>query len=228
MAIVTVAKTIDTAQTFKICICLYFSVLSYQSRNLCNSDRFESAMFGGQTLGDQVYRLVDAWIPEKAYRTEGKFRDDLKRFLEDELSRAGGGMFDQRQTYSNRKERGRARADITVDDQVGIELKRDLGNSGIDRLVGQIRKYQKDYPYIIVCACGLKETGGWNELKQEYEGSQGTGLGFGPGSTIRFVEKVNDGREFRSSGSSRGSIDDFGNLDDFGNIDDFGGLDLGL
>jgi len=186
-------------------------------------------MFGGPTLGDQVYRLVEAWIPQRAYRTEGKFRDDLMQFLDTELNDNGGGLIaPQRQTFAVRKERGRARADITVDDEVGIELKRDVTNSGLRRLRDQIHDYRDDYPYVVICACGLKQTGKWNELKQEYEGSQGMGLGFGPSSTIRFVEKVKDGREIRSSRSNKNSIDGFGTLDDFGNLDDFGGFDLGL
>lgn len=163
-------------------------------------------MFGGQQLGPQVLQLVEAWVPQKAYRSEKKFQTDLKDFLEAELSR-GGGMFGQSRTYAIRKERGKSRADLTVNDEVGIELKREVRNSSLRRLRDQIHDYRDEYPYVIICACGFQETGKWNELKQEYEGQQSMGLGMSLESTsiIRFVEKVKDGRTFRSN-RSRGGL----------------------
>jgi len=171
-------------------------------------------MFGGQQLGPQVLRCVESWVPEKAYRKESRFQDDLKEYLEHQLNSSGGPLGPNR-THSVRKERGKARADLAIDDQVGIELKREVKNSGLRRLRDQIHDYRDEYPFVIVCACGLQETGKWNELKQEYEGQQG--LGFDAGATIRFVEKVKDGRTFSGGGRGGGDSGLFG-----------GGFDLGL
>lgn len=157
---------------------------------------------GGQ-LGPRVYQLVDAWVPEKAYRSESKFQADLQNFLEAEFNSGGGGLFGSNRTYAIRRERGNARADITVDDEVGIELKRDVTNSGLRRLRDQIHDYAREYPYVIICACGLKQTGKWNEFRQEYEGQQG-GLGFQQGPVIRFVEKHKDGGTFTGSNGRGG------------------------
>lgn len=166
-------------------------------------------MFGGQQSGPQVLQLVEAWVPEKAYRSESKFQNDLKDYLEQQLNSGGGGMFGQSHTYAIRKERGKARADLAVDDEVGIELKRDVTNSKLRRLRDQIHDYMREYPFIIVCACGLKETAKWNELRQEYEGQGGMGINTQP--TIQFVEKVKEGGRFRGgSGSSGGFGFDLG------------------
>lgn len=73
-------------------------------------------------------------------------------------------------------ERGKARADVVVDDLVGIELKRDLTNSQRKKLDGQIKDYLREYPYVIVCACGIQDTDGWRRLKNEYEGTAGFGM----------------------------------------------------
>jgi len=171
-------------------------------------------MFGGGQLGSQVLRQVENWVPEKAYRKESKFQDDLKEYLEQQLN-SGSGMMGQSQTHSIRKERGKSRADVAVDDEVGIELKRAVTNAKLRRLRDQIHDYKDEYPYVIVCACGLQERGKWNELRQEYEGQQGIGLQ--SGATIRFVEKEKkNGRTF--GGGNRG-----GGGGMFG-----GGFDLGL
>lgn len=160
--------------------------------------------FGNQ-LGPQVLDLVEAWVPEKAYRKETRFRDDLMDFLDDRLNSGGGGMFGRGRVYSLRKERGASRADIAIDDQVGIELKREVKNSKLRRLRDQIRDYEREYGYVIICACGLQETGKWNELRQEFEG-QATGLEMGgsQSATIQFVEKHKDGRTFRSDSGGGG------------------------
>lgn len=162
-------------------------------------------------LGPTVHELVESWVPSKAYRKETRFRDDLMEFLEEQLNHSGGGMFGQSRTYSLRKERGRSRADITVDDEVGIELKREITNNKLRRLRDQIRDLEREYAYVIICACGVKETGKWNELRQEFEDHRG-GLGLEQGPPIRFVEKRKDGRTFTGANESSGRGGIFGNL----------------
>lgn len=179
-------------------------------------------MFGGQSLGQQVYELVVSWVPERAYRTEPRFRNDLQAYLEERLNRSNGGMFGGDQPHFLRRERGRSRADLAVDDRVGIELKREVTNRGLRRLRDQIHDYLGEYEYAIICACGLQETGKWNELRQEYEGTHGGGFG-GDGTVVRFVEKRKEGRTFRGTQEERSGM--FGGSAfnvDFGFDDDFG------
>lgn len=169
----------------------------------------------GNQLGPRVLNLVEAWTPEKAYRSENKFRDDLKEYLETNLNDKRGGVMGQNRTHSLRKERGKSRADIAIDDEVGIELKREIKDSKLRRLRDQINDYQKEYDYVVVCACGVQETGKWNELRQDFDGQGGMGLGMGQMTTIQFVEKRKDGRTFRdSSGGAGGGLLGGGSLFD--------------
>lgn len=140
-------------------------------------------MGGDQQTFHEVVDLVDAWIPEKAYGYERKFQSELQDYLDYELNETRGsrgmglldGMGQQRELPVS-TERGKAKADVVVDDLVGIELKRDLTNSQRKKLDGQIRDYLREYPYVIVCACGIQDIDGWRRLKNEYEGSSGFGM----------------------------------------------------
>lgn len=140
-------------------------------------------MGGDQQTFNEVIDLVDAWIPEKAYGHERKFQSELQDYLDYELNEARGsggmglldGMGQQRELPVS-TERGKARADVVVDDVVGIELKRDLTNSQRKKLDGQIKDYLREYPYVIVCACGIQDIDGWRRLKNEYESSSGFGM----------------------------------------------------
>lgn len=141
-------------------------------------------MMGGdsQTF-DLVIDLVDAWIPEKKYGHERKFQSDLQTYLDSQLngSEGGrgigglGGMGEQRDLPVS-TERGKSTADVVVDDVVGIELKRDLSNSQTKKLRGQIETYLQEYPFVLVCACGITDMDGWRRLKNDLEGSSGLGM----------------------------------------------------
>jgi hypothetical protein len=67
-------------------------------------------------------------------------------------------------------------------------LKHGLDNSGVDRLRGQIQKYRKEFPSVIVVACGLDDTGGWRELQNEYGGVDTLGMNMNQGE-VHFVHK---------------------------------------
>lgn len=140
-------------------------------------------MGGDQQTFDQVIELVDAWIPQKAYGHERKFQSELQEYLDTQLNEKsnGGGMaalggIGNQRDLPVSTERGKAKADVVVDDLVGIELKRDLTNSQRKKLDGQIKDYLREYPYVIVCACGIEDMDGWRRLKNEYEGQQGFGM----------------------------------------------------
>lgn len=144
---------------------------------------------GGQ-LGPRVLDIVEAWRPRKNYRSETKFQNDLKEFLNEELS--GGGMMDPMggREIPVRREYGPPNADLAVDDQVGIEMKRKLSNSQANALRGQIENYTDYFPYVIVCTCGLSDEGAWRELKNKYQG--GGMMGFGQNAQVKFVYKNPD------------------------------------
>lgn len=141
-------------------------------------------MGGDQQTFNTVVDLVDAWIPKEAYGHEREFQSELQEYLDYQLNEAqdgGGGIgglggMGQQRDLPVSTERGKSRADVVVDDVVGIELKRDLTNSQRKKLDGQIKDYLREYPYVIVCACGIQDTDGWRRLKNEYEGSSGFGM----------------------------------------------------
>ena len=151
-------------------------------------------MFGA---GDRVYRLVERWTPEKSYQHEKRFQKDLYEYLHAEFNHGGGFIGGHQHTIE--REHGRSYADIAVNGEVGIELKRDLSNSQTKKLRGQIETHRQEYPHVIVCACGVDDRDGWQRVVDEYGGPQ---MGFGQG-TVKFVHKrkaeydarVNDDRE---------------------------------
>lgn len=165
---------------------------------------------GGGQLYQDVIGHVDTWIPKKAYRHERKFQSDLTEYLDDRLNTDGGaGMFGGDPFGGQGEipvstERGKSRADIVVDDIVGIELKRDLSNSQTKKLDGQIRSYRKEYNFVIVCACGIKDMDGWRRLKNEYENDQGIGLEQKPPVTFIHKQKKHFGKDPRDVGGGGG------------------------
>jgi len=108
-------------------------------------------MFGD--LFSRVCRLVEDWRPGKKHKSEAGYRDDLLKYLRDDLNRLDPLGFSEK--HSIRKESGRHLADIGIDNNVGIELKYDLNTKAkTDRLFGQIDDYLKGYNSIIIVLCG--------------------------------------------------------------------------
>jgi len=157
-------------------------------------------MFGNGKF-DQVIKLVKDWRPKKDYGHESKFQKELQEFLDEELSKSDSGMMagmgNQKEDVVKR-ERGKSRGDVVVNDKIGIELKRDLTNSQVKKLRGQIEDYLDNYNQVIVCACGIKDKDGWKELKNKYEGKQG-GVG-APQKEVVFIwkKKENYGKKKKS------------------------------
>lgn len=172
-------------------------------------------MMGDQQLAKRVLGLVEDWRPTKAYGHENKFQTELQEYLDERLNESGGGMTGGilggggGDDHAVHKERGTSRGDVVVDDIVGIELKRDLSNSQAKKLRGQIESYRENYPFVIVCACGIKDMSGWRELKNKYSGG-GMGMGFGmeQKGEVRFVHKKKDNFGTDSGNSSTGGFFD--------------------
>lgn len=126
---------------------------------------------GGQQLFNDTIRGVKAWSPSKEYDHERKFQSELQEWLDQNLNSGGDGMMGGgNQQIPVETEHGKSKADIAVDDIIGIEMKRDLSNSQTKKLRGQIESYLDNYQYVIVCACGVKDTSAWRKIQKQYEG----------------------------------------------------------
>jgi len=140
----------------------------------------------GDTFG-RVLRIVKEWTPKKEYRKESGYRDDLIAHIRKELKR--GGFLGVPERHRIRKESGRHLADIGIDENIGIELKRNLtGQSSLDRLIGQIRRFMRSYSYIIVVLCGKTSEGILDDLRHEFSQYSGAGL-LQPQTLIEIVRK---------------------------------------
>lgn len=170
-------------------------------------------MLGGdQQLFEEVVRAVDVWIPSKAYGHEAKFQNELKDFLDAELNSGTQGGLDIGGNSADRvveRESGRSRADVVVNQLVGIEMKRELSNSQTKKLRGQIETLLDEYPFVIVCACGIQDMDGWRKLKNNYQGTRG-GIGMDV-STVEFIAKdpANYGKDIEREDDG-GMVGDFG------------------
>jgi hypothetical protein len=90
-----------------------------------------------------VVQAVKGWIPERKYAKENKYKDDLMRFLMTRLSS---------EDYSVRKG---SILDIEINDEIGIELKRNLkSHSQRTRLIGQIHRFMEEHCWALVVLCG--------------------------------------------------------------------------
>jgi hypothetical protein len=128
-------------------------------------------MFGNYF--DVVVQAVKEWTPKRDYATEGKYRDDLLRFLRERLKPSesvgeyilGSGSSE---LHIIKKEAGRHLADIGIDDKIGIELKLNLKRQReIDRLVGQVTRFLNEYSHILVVLCGCVEQENIDVLKHQ-------------------------------------------------------------
>lgn len=110
-------------------------------------------MFG--SLCEDVRKIVKKWTPKKKYSKETEYRDDLMEFIRRELKQRQQIPLFGAQKHRVKKEAGRAHADIEIDTNIGIELKRNLkGKTEMDRVYGQISEYGREYECIIVVLCG--------------------------------------------------------------------------
>jgi hypothetical protein len=148
-------------------------------------------MLGGGQDFDKVVDLVHDWIPNEDYGHENDFQKELQNFLEEQLNEKQKDSFGlgSQQNYEVSRERGTSRADIAVNDEIGIEMKRDFSNSQEKKLKGQIEDQLDNYNFVIVCACGIKDKDGWNRLKNKYEGQQGMGMEM---KQVEFIYKKKD------------------------------------
>lgn len=135
-------------------------------------------------LYKKVIREIQNWVPSQDYDHESKFQNELLDVLDERLNGGGGGVLGQSREIPVYRERGRSNADLSVDDIVGVEMKRDLSNGQAKKLRGQIETYLDNYNFVIIVACGIRDTSSWRELKNRYERQGGTRNGY-----VKFIWK---------------------------------------
>ena len=150
------------------------------------------------SLFDDVLQAINDWNPKAEYSTENKYRDDLLAFLRKSLDPSGSSVyyspiwgFDSLRHHFIKKEAGRSLADIGIDDEIGIELKRNLKRkSQINRLVGQVVDYLSGYSYVIIVLCGHTDQEAVNVLKHNLRRIVNSSSSlFGQEKLIRIVSK---------------------------------------
>lgn len=150
-------------------------------------------MIGGGGICDEVLTYIEEWVPDD-HSNEYGFQEELREYLDVQLNESGNsrgpvGLGDEmRDQFPVRKEYGKSQADVAVGDTVGIEMKHNLTNGRINELSGQIRKYKKEFPCVVVVACGIDHIGGWRELQNEYSGVSTVGMQMNEGK-VHFIHK---------------------------------------
>ena len=78
-----------------------------------------------------VLHAISIWEPKSEYTTELKYRNDLVTFLRKTLNAEASASsaiwgFEHSGYHFIKKGAGRSLADIGIDDEIGVELKRNL------------------------------------------------------------------------------------------------------
>ena len=112
---------------------------------------------------DDVYRVVKTWKPAEQFSKEKEYRDNLIEYLRDKLN--DEDICEYGTVYVS-PEKGRGLCDIAINEnRIGIELKNDLNSkSKIDRLVGQVHRYKKDYHNILIVLVGKTKKNSFDDL----------------------------------------------------------------
>ena len=156
----------------------------------------------GLTLFNYIIGLIkNEWHPDWSMKEERQYRDDLMEFLRKHLDK----------THTVKPEESRALADIGIDRRIGIELKLNLNKgTDVDRLIGQLQRYLKDYDYILVVLLGKTDRGIESEIIQrvgELERSLGQSNMFpnmfGKRKLIRVIPKSPDESEVKERKNER-------------------------
>jgi hypothetical protein len=156
----------------------------------------------GSLFGDAV-NLIEKWRPKQKYSNENRYRDDLANFLRKEFKeRQDSFLFGSGERVSIKKEAGRGLCDIAINEQIGIELKKDLSKKKqVDRLMGQLIDYKKAYEDIIIVLVGKTNKDALELLRDKVsELNKESGIGFGLSQTprIKIIDKASKTKKSRS------------------------------
>lgn len=126
---------------------------------------------------EDVLGAVKEWKPQRRYERETEYRDDLfahlRKKLREEKSR-------WKKKAKIKKESGEGRPDIAVDERFAVEIKKDLKKKHLDRLRGQLGRYEEKYKDIIIVVCGVKDEEAWDELEDKFQKKRLGGILKGP------------------------------------------------
>lgn len=126
---------------------------------------------------EDVLEVVKEWKPQGRYERETEYRDDLfahlRKKLREEKSR-------WKRKAKIKKESGEGRPDIAVDERFAVEIKKDLKKKHLDRLRGQLGRYEEKYEDIIIVVCGVKDEEAWDELEDKFQKKRLGGILAGP------------------------------------------------
>ncbi len=113
---------------------------------------------------DDVLRAVKRWKPDQEYKKETEYSKDIEAYLRDKLNDEYWGT-----SARISCENGRGLCDVTVNEKLaGIELKKDLNSKAkIDRLVGQVHRYTKEYKGVIIVLVGKTKANSLDDLKTQ-------------------------------------------------------------
>lgn len=112
---------------------------------------------------DQIYD----WSPKK-FNNENQYRDNLLAFLRERLNQASFFSYGK---ILITPEHGRGLCDVCVGGKIGIELKKDLNNKAkVDRLLGQIQRYRKEYEDLVIVLVGRTNLNSLDDLKYHIAG----------------------------------------------------------
>lgn len=131
---------------------------------------------GVENLFDNVLQKISEWTPKAEHSTISKYRDDLilclQESLNSEISNFSSAIWGLEHSgyHCIKREAGRSLADIGIDNEIGIERKRNLKRkSQINRLVGQVVDYLSEYSAVIIVLCGQTDQEAVGVLKHNLE-----------------------------------------------------------
>ena len=112
----------------------------------------------------RVSEVIESWRP-RGCKTEKDYERSLVKKLQNELVN---------QTITPQWGSARQRVDIVVHGKVPIEVKKDLkSTAALQRTIGQLNQYLKDWQGVILVLCGDISSDLLNDLKK-YTESQST------------------------------------------------------
>lgn len=141
-------------------------------------------------LFDRVFNICSDWEPSKKFPIEDGYHDELEALLRKKLNESRGGFLGgSRRKHKIKPEHRAGICDISIDDVIAIELKRNLKlKKDVDRLKGQVSTCRKLYPKgVIIGLCGDNIESVVDEVRELQTEGGGAFMGGSPGAPVRMV-----------------------------------------
>ncbi len=142
------------------------------------------------TLFEDSVGLIKKWRPKSGCSKETEYRNDLLEYLRDGLNSSSPFTIGNVRRVSVVPEHGRGLCDIGVDRKVGIELKNNLsGKSKVDRLIGQVNGYKREYEDIVIVLVGETDKNALEYLKDQLDSMSSAANFVFTESRIKIIDK---------------------------------------